>query len=134
MSAISNNDIAHAIYLASKDETQAKQFSGKVIRFLSKKRLWSKYPDILSCLDKIINENEGRIAVKVSSVKKINENAKKEIIHFLSSRYGKKEVSLKEVLDEKLLGGFKIEANDEIIDLTMRNKIEKLQEYLTKSR
>ena len=38
-----------------------------------------------------------------------------------------------EVLDEKLLGGFKIEVNDEIIDLTIKNKLEKLQEYLTRN-
>jgi len=35
-------------------------------------------------------------------------------------------------VDEKLLGGFRIEVNDEVIDLTLKNKAEKLQEHLTK--
>ena len=51
----------------------------------------------------------------------------------LKERYQQKEVILVEVLDEKLLGGFKMEVNDEVIDLTIKNKIGKLQEYLTRN-
>ena len=39
---------------------------------------------------------------------------------------------MKEILDEKLLGGIRIEINDEIIDLTVKDEIKKLQEYLTR--
>ena len=40
---------------------------------------------------------------------------------------------LVESLDSKLLGGLKVEVNNEIIDLSIKNKIGKLQKYLTKS-
>ena len=40
---------------------------------------------------------------------------------------------LKESLDAGLLGGFRIEVKDEVIDLTSRNKLRKLQAHLTKS-
>ena len=43
------------------------------------------------------------------------------------------QVIFKEKIDEKLLGGFRIEVNDEVIDLTLKNKIFKLEEYLTRS-
>ena len=38
-----------------------------------------------------------------------------------------------ENLNEKLLGGFKIEVNNELIDLTLKNKIYRLQEHLIRS-
>ena len=60
------------------------------------------------------------------------EGIKKELIFFLRGRYGVKEVILKESLNEKLIGGIRLEINDEIIDLTVKNKIKKLQEYLTR--
>ena len=131
MTTISNNNIAEAIYLASKDAKEESQFFHKVIQFLVEKRLLSKSKDILLHLDKIINSTEGKVAAKVSSQKKLNENTKKEITQALSKRYGGKTIILEESLDEKLLGGFKIEVGDEVMDLTIKNRIEKLQEYLT---
>ena len=135
MTAISNNNIAQAIYLATKDKTHAEQsfvFS-KIVQFLNRKRLLSKAPDILIRLNKIINKEEGRIVAKISSVEKLDEKTKRELMHNLSKRYYGKTVMFEENLDEKLLGGIKIEVNDEVIDLTIKNRIEKLQEYLTKT-
>jgi len=81
MTAISNNDIAQAIYLASKEKSHAEHslFYPKVVEFLNKKRLLSKTPDILSRLSKIINEHEGRVVARVSSAEKINEKKHKEL-------------------------------------------------------
>lgn len=132
MTAISNNNIAEAIYLVSKDAKEEKQFLHKVIQFLVKKRLLSKAPDILLALSKIINDHNKVVVAKVSSVNKINETTNKEIAGILIKRYSAKEVNLVEILDEKLLGGYKIEVNDEVIDLTIKNKLERLQEHLTR--
>ena len=133
MTTISNNYIARAIYLASKNHARLEQFFPQVVQFLARKRLLSKVPDILLRLDKIINDEEKRIVARVSSATKINEIMNKELAQILTKRYSAKEVNLIENLDEKLLGGFKIEVNDEVIDLTIKNKIWKLQEYLTQS-
>ncbi len=134
MATLSNNDIARAIYLVSKEKTHAElhEVNGKVVKFLARRRLLSKSPDILERLNKIINHEAGRIVVKIQSARKLKEELKKELITFLKKRYKMKEVILKEELDEKLLGGIRIEINDEIIDLTVKNKIKKLQEHLTR--
>jgi F-type H+-transporting ATPase subunit delta len=132
MTTFSNNNIAEAIYLASKDAKEEKQFLHKVIQFLVKKRLLSKVPDILLALSKIINDHNKVVVAKVSSVNKINETTNKEIAGILMKRYSAKEVNFVEILDKKLLGGYKIEVNDEVIDLTIKNKLEKLQEHLTR--
>jgi F0F1-type ATP synthase delta subunit len=135
MASISNNNIAEAIYLASKEKSQTEQplFFKKVIQFLTRRKLLSKAPDILLCLNKIINKREGRIETRISSAKKIDEKTNKELSHILTKKYSVKEINLIENLDEKLLGGIKIEINDEVINMTLRNKIGQLQEYLTKS-
>jgi F-type H+-transporting ATPase subunit delta len=132
MATLSNNDIAHAIYLVSKEKTHAElhEINNKVIKFLARRRLLSKTKDILERLDKIINHENKKIVVKVLSAKKLKEESKQELIFFLKKRYAVKEVTLVETIDEKLLGGVRIEVNDEIIDLTVKNKIKKLQEHL----
>jgi F-type H+-transporting ATPase subunit delta len=135
MATISNNDIARAIYLSSKDKSGAEQSAlfPKITQFLLKRRLLSQSPDILARLDKMIDEADERIVVKISSKETLHENTKKEIAHILKERYSAKKVVLIEDIDKNLLGGFKIEVNDEVIDLTIKNKVERLQEYLTKS-
>lgn len=134
MAVISNNDIARAIYLAMKEgkhETQS-NVSKKVIQFLSRRRILSKAPLILTELKKIIDVDEGRVIAKVSSVEKLDHQAKTHLEHSLKKRYGSKEVVLNEVLDSNLVGGIKIEVNNEVIDLSIKNRLRKLQEYLTK--
>ncbi|MBI2630849.1 ATP synthase F1 subunit delta [Candidatus Nomurabacteria bacterium] len=133
MAVLSNNNIARAIYLASKEEGNKAEFYEKVVRFLAKRKLLSKTADILVRLDKIANDEEKIISAKVSSVEKISEKTKKDITEALSKRYEGRRVAFKENIDEKLLGGFRIEVNDEVIDLTLKNRMKKLQEYLTHS-
>ncbi len=132
MAGISNNNIARAIYLASKTDS-GESFYKKVVHFLAKKRLISKSGDILARLNKIINEEEGRAVAKVSSSRKLDSDLKKELEQKIARRYAMKTANIIENLDERLLGGFKIEVNDEVIDLTLKNKISQLQEYLIKS-
>jgi len=74
MSTISNNDIASAIYLASEGKSNEEQslISPKVIQMLVRKRLLQRAPDILERLNKIINDTEGKVVVKLSSKEKLN--------------------------------------------------------------
>ena len=132
MTTLSNNDIARAIYLISKDKTHLELHDviNKVVKFLIRKRLLSKTGDILDRLNKIINQENEKIVVKVLSAKKLKEKIKKELVFFLRERYKAEEIIFMETIDEKLLGGIRVEVNDEIIDLTVKNKIKKLQEYL----
>lgn len=135
MAIVSNNNIARAIYLAAKGKTSEEQslIFKKVIQFLIKKRLLIKAPDILNRLSKVINDEEGREVARVSSKNNLSEKFVHELKHSLSKRYKAKEVDLIFNIDEKLLGGYKVEVNDEVIDLTLKNKIGKLQEYLKES-
>src|SRR5574343_261695 len=118
MATLSNNDIARAIYLTSKNKTagELSDVNNKIIEFLVRKRLISKASDILDKLEKIINSEEERLEVKVLSKMKLKEESKNELIFFLKERYKVKEIILTERLDDRLIGGMRLEIGDEIID------------------
>ena len=84
MATLSNNDIARAIYISTKDKnpSEQSQLFSKIIKFLHRKRLLSQAPDILSRLDIIINKEEGRITVTISSKEPLHENIKKKLYKF----------------------------------------------------
>ncbi len=135
MAIISNNNIARAIYLSSKGKSISEQdiILKNIVNFLFRHKLMSRSKEILSSLKKIINQDEGILEVKTWSKVKINNETKKDLVQILKKRYGDKQFVLQENLDEKLLGGFKIEVNNELIDLTLKNKIYKLQKHLIKN-
>lgn len=134
MAVTSNNLIAHAIYEVTKGKTGSELTSamGDVMKFLVRKRLLSRSTGIISSLEKIVNKEEGVVKAKVLSARKLDHDSKAHIIHNLEKRYSAKKIILEEEINEKLLGGIKVEIGDEVIDLTLKNKINKLQEHLTR--
>jgi F-type H+-transporting ATPase subunit delta len=132
MAAITNNNIARAIYetLKYKSEAERENLYPKVVLFLSKKRMLGNAGDILGRLDKIINTEEGKIEAKIYTARTLSDTTKKELREGISKKYGGKEVIIKEHLDEKILGGWRIEIGDEVIDTSLKNKIKKLQTHL----
>jgi F-type H+-transporting ATPase subunit delta len=132
---MTNNTVAQAIYLVSKDKTGTELSSSldKIVKFLVRKRLMSKKDAILESLSKIVNKEEGRVVVYLKSVSKLTEETKKDIAELLKKNYSAKEFKFIESLDEKLLGGVRIEVNNEVIDLSIKNKIGQLQEHLKRA-
>lgn len=132
MATISINNIARAIYESSlgKDGAELDVVTKKAVDLISKKHLMSKSKEILTELEKIVDKHEEVIRAKISSKIKLNKKITDEIDDFIKKRYKAKNTVLEFIIDEKLLGGIKIEVGDEIIDTTLKNKIKKLQNYL----
>src|SRR3989344_5951216 len=135
MSKISDNEIAYAIHQLSRgaSKTELSNILKKVVQFLCRKRLFPRIPRILEKLEKTINEENNLLAVKIISAKKMGNEDKKSIVKFLKERYKVNDVNITEIFDVKLLGGMRILVNDEIIDLSLQNKIKKLQEHLIRT-
>ena len=89
-----------------------------------------KKEEILKALEKIVNKENGILKAKITTEIKLNEEIVKEIEEFIKKKYKAKEVILELKEDKELLGGIKMEIEDEIIDATLRNKIKQLQTYL----
>lgn len=135
MKAISVNNLARAIYESSKEKSGVDLNHAllNAAEFIRDKNMMSKSKLILSSLEKIIDEAEAIVRVKVSSSKKLTKGMIEEIEEFLKKRYKKSDVIMEQVEDTKLLGGLKIEIGDEVMDMTLSNKIHQLQNYLNEN-
>ena len=135
MAKTSNNDIARAIYLHTKGKTGSElaQSLKEAVKFLSRKRLMSKSELILKELGDIIDHEEGRLKVKIKSAAKIGDHAMHDLKKNLLNKYQAREIKVIEEENKNLLGGMRIEIEDEVIDLTLKNKIGQLQEHLTRN-
>ena len=129
------NNIAQSVYELVKDKkgNELKEILGKVVFFLSRKRMLKKSDAILDSLKKIIYKKEKKVEARIMSAKELSNNDKHEIKHVLSKRYKANEIILNNDVDKDVISGVRIEVNDEVIDLTIKNKLNKLQEYLTRA-
>lgn len=132
MSTISINDLAYAIYESSKgkDEEALNEILNNTVLFLNKNYLINKKEELLLSLEKIIDKENGVIKANITSSSKIKEKQRDNIINFLKKKYKDKQIILVEKEDSKLLGGIRIQIEDEVTDLTIKNQLNQLENYL----
>lgn len=132
MATISINNIARAIYESSHDK-EGKELdvvTKKAVNLISQKHLLSKSKEIINQLEKIIDKSEDIVRAKVCTKEKVDKKIIDEIEDYIKKRYKVKNAILEFEVDQKLLGGIRIEVGDEIIDTTLKHKIKKLENYL----
>jgi len=74
-------------------------------------------------------EHEKHITVEIQSAIELDAKLKEKFIQALSKRF-KRSVSLKTVVNPKLLGGALIRAGDEVIDCSVRGKLNRMLEFI----
>ncbi len=132
MAKTSIKNIASAIYESSKDkdEKDLNVIIERIVILLDKKRMLGETDKILSALEKIIDDKNKIIRVRLTSCRKTSEKLKEEVDKFIRKKYEAKEIKLTTIENSKLLGGIKLEIGDEVLDATLLNKVHKLQTYL----
>jgi F-type H+-transporting ATPase subunit delta len=132
MANISIKNLTQALYESTLDKegVDLDMILSKSVVFMRDKNLMGKKDEILETLEKIINKKSGVVKAKISMSNKFDEKTEKEVVDFIKKKYEAKEVQLEINISPKLLGGIKIEIEDDIIDTTLSNKINQLQNYL----
>jgi len=122
MATLTIKNIVEAIYHSGNAKKSAE--------FLKRRRLLGKKDSILKALNDLVNQKEGIVEAKVTSAESLNESTRQDLVQNIEKRYDAKKVSLTESVKPELLGGIKIEVGDEVIDLTIKNRIKNLAKHL----
>ncbi|OGI78292.1 hypothetical protein A3C57_01610 [Candidatus Nomurabacteria bacterium RIFCSPHIGHO2_02_FULL_33_12] len=132
MASISITNISKAIYLASYNKTgqDLDLVISNVVKFLSKKGILSKSESILYALSNLIDHENKTIRAKLYSVNKLEKPIIDKVEQELKDRYKIEKVYITEIEDKNILGGIKIEIDDEIIDLSLLKKVTQLKKHL----
>lgn len=130
----STKTVAEAIYQATRGKSGAELTHAvrNSLEFMDKNQLLSKKNEILAHLEMIIDTDEKVVRAKVMSADVLSKKMIEELEESLKKRYKAKSIEIDVEKDESLINGIKIEVQDEVIDLTLRNQLHQLQEYLIK--
>ena len=132
MAVISSKNAANAIYLATKDKSghEFEKSLDLAFNFLIKKNLIGRADEILDHLEKFADDDSGTVRALVTSPHMLSASAVNGIARKLKSRYGAREIIVQTKTDPSLVGGIKIEAKDEVVDLSWSNQLNQLKNYL----
>lgn len=100
-----------------------------LIRLLAENGRLEALPEIASSYDSLKAEVENRVEVTLTAASPVDESQQAKIVEALKRRFGR-DVSLHVELDERLIGGATLRADDLVIDGTVSTGLEKLATVL----
>ena len=100
-----------------------------LLKLLAENRRLSALPEIASAYDSLKAEVENRVDVKLTAASPVDEAQQQRIVEALKKRFGR-DVSLTFELDESLIGGARLTADDLVIDGSVSTGLEKLASTL----
>lgn len=125
---------AKALYEILKEHKSDKRglFSANFIKLLKSKKDFKKMRFIESELLEIERREKNIIDVEVLSPYVLSVKSENEIKKIISSfvNNSKKEIHIKNEIDENLIGGFKARSGDYLIDASVRNLLLKLKKNI----
>ncbi len=114
------------------DDNSVPEVVARFVSLVKKKRpgdaFWKK---ILSAFTKIYNTREGIVEAHITLRSQPTKEEREEIIAFIQELYKDKKISIKESIDQKVLGGVQIQIEDRLFDFTIRNSLRSLEKQLT---
>lgn len=82
-------------------------------------------PHIATQFEELKTQHQGQVKVQIISSYPVNAQQQKEVETVLEKRLGKA-VDINIILDETLVGGWIIRAGDEVVDLSIKGRLEQL--------
>jgi ATP synthase, F1 delta subunit len=87
-------------------------------------------PEIGIQFQELKNTNEGIADAEIVSAFPMNEDQLNELLDTLGKRFSKKLKATKVTVDNSLIGGVVVTVGDEVLDLSVRAKLQEMQETL----
>ena len=100
-----------------------------LLRLLAENDRLPALPGIVEAFEKLRAEVENTVDVTLTAATPVDEAQQARMIEALKKRFGR-DVRLNFVLDENLLGGARLQAEDHVIDGTVRTRLAKLASAL----
>jgi F-type H+-transporting ATPase subunit delta len=131
---ITVNQYAKTLYAATRDKSHKEigKAVSNLIKILQKNNQVSLFSKISQKFSEIWNEENGIVEAGVTSYEKLRNDLSHQASKYIKEKYQAKEVVLHNIIDEKIQGGIIIQVGDEILDASVKRRINLLENILTK--
>lgn len=114
-----------------KSRSEGEKSVADFARYLRKERKLKLAGKIIEQFEKIYNKKNGIAEAEVVTAEKISTEIEKKIKSHIEKKYHAKKAVLKSVVDEDIKGGVIVRVGDEVMDGSVRGRLEELKKTLT---
>jgi F-type H+-transporting ATPase subunit delta len=134
MKSVDLKNLAHVLLETTDgvEENESNRSLKDFAQYLVKKNLITKFDEIISQYCEIYNKKHNILETTVTKTIPLTEKAKLELSEALKNKYKANEVTIKEKIDSKLIGGMKIKIGDTVVDNSLSNSLYQLETQLLK--
>ncbi len=110
-------------------EGQIESKTSNFIKVLGESKRISLIPHISREYKKLLSGTKGSSEVLITSAFELTDEQLKKVTDSLKGRYGDS-LTVEQVIDKSLIGGFSIKCGDEVTDYSVKGKLEKLRNQI----
>ena len=110
-------------------EGQIESKTSNFIKVLGESKRISLLPHISKEYKKLLSGTKGSSEVLITSAFELTDEQLKKVTDSLKGRYGDS-LTVEQVIDKSLIGGFSIKCGDEVTDYSVKGKLEKLRNQI----
>ena len=110
-------------------EGQIESKTSNFIKVLGESKRISLLPHISKEYRKLLSGTKGSSEVLITSAFELTDEQLKKVTDSLKGRYGDS-LTVEQVIDKSLIGGFSIKCGDEVTDYSVKGKLEKLRNQI----
>ncbi len=103
------------------------------LNLMAQKRRLFVLPHLVQQLRAMIAEDKGEVTAEVTSAKALTKAQSASLMKTLKERVGK-DINIKEVVDESIIGGLIVKVGSSMIDTSIRSKLSSLQNAMKEVR
>ena len=100
--------------------------TSNVLALLASKRRLFVLPHLLAVLQDMLSEERGEVTAEVTTAKKLTKAQAEKLAKTLKAQVGKS-VTIKETVDESIIGGLIVKVGSKMIDMSIASKLNALQ-------
>lgn len=100
-----------------------------LIQVLVQNRRLSVLPEIRELFERMKEEHEGQVEALITSALPLSDEQTRRLCDKLAAKYGRK-VMARVAVDPALIGGVKVQVGDEVIDGSLRGRVEAMAHML----
>ena len=100
--------------------------TGNVLALLASKRRLFVMPQLLAVLQDMLSEERGEVTAEVTTAKALTKAQADKLAKTLKAQVGKS-VTIKETVDESIIGGLIVKVGSKMIDTSIASKLNALQ-------
>ena len=110
-------------------EGQIESKTSNFVRVLGESKRISLIPYIFAEYKKLLSGTKGSSEILITSAFKLTDEQLNKVSDSLKERYGDS-LSVEQLIDKSLIGGFSIKCGDEVTDYSIKGKLEKLRNQI----